>query len=74
MRISGKRLMYTHSQLMEEYNDLMLRVKLFYMIDESEQILKARSMKVKPTPEEIDKMHNRVLEVLRKDTYDPVKY
>lgn len=72
-RIVRKQLMYRHQPLISDFNDLFFRIKLFYLIEDTEAVRKVRSYRKKPTSEEMDSMHNRVMEVLEQETYDPIK-
>lgn len=72
-RIAKEQLMYRHQPLISDFNDLIFRIKLFYTIEDTEAAQKVRAFMNKPTSEEIDSIFKRVMDVLERETYDPVK-
>lgn len=62
---------YTHQQLMTDYNELQVRIKthLFDLGDE-----KFKEKHLKPTNAEVDDMMRRVMEILKKENTPAVKH
>jgi ribonuclease HI len=61
-----ERKIYANEDLMKSFNDMMIRIKrhLFGIPGDT----------IKPTNEELDKLTNRVMEELKKDTEPAIKY
>jgi ribonuclease HI len=61
-----KPMTFSNQELMNDLNDMMIRIKrhLFGIPGDT----------IKPENEELDKLTNRIMEVLKKDTEPTIKY
>lgn len=60
---------YKHQKLMDDFNDLMIKIKIYLFGNE-----KMKKVRNKPTSEEIDKIFWQIMEILQKDNEPFIKY
>lgn len=60
---------YQHEQLMNEFNLMLMDIKAQLYGDET-----LKSMRHKPTVQEIDILTNRIMEVLKQDSKPVIRY
>ncbi len=71
MRERNELRLYAHQQLMDEYNDLQIRIKI-YLLDIDDE--KLRRQYPKPSGEELDEMMMRIIRVLREESKPMIRY